>query len=234
MESSTLPLPAWMLEVDQAAYSKMKACRFLHLVHGGDLEALRYLVWLFWPIVDRFPRDINNACRAVIKHLGRGNSGFRTMALSFHKTPHDLIREYAGDESEHRQYWLAMGQHLKVSLQPNDTSTEDVKQISEALKDRTDLARLCYRLIGVEVVAEQLTAYLMESELFKAHLPGNSLDWFSVHQPHPDAFHTVVGLKLAEEVSGGAIDANIAQSGILETVDMFTAASVSFFSEKAA
>jgi hypothetical protein len=228
MNSSVQPrLPNWMLEVNEVAYFKMSQCELLRLIYRGDFTSLRHLIWLFWPFVDKFPRDINLGCKSIIRRLGQKGNSFRQLALSFHKTPHDLKNEYAGDESKHREYWLRMGERLNLSLHPNDTSTHEVCMLSQAVRDKDDLVRLCYRFIGVEVAAEQLTEYLMGSEKFRSHLPGNSIEWFNVHRHHPDAFHTLIGLKFAQELSEDEIDEQKAQQEILAMVDMFTSATIS-------
>lgn len=221
MNTSQVELPAWVQETTSLAFKKISQCELLISIYEGDLASLKYLVWLFWPFVDKFPSAINTGCRAAIKQLGHQGSTFRQMALGFHKTPYDLQKEYLGDESQHREYWLRMGEKLNLTLAPDSKSTTNVERLSETVRDKSDLVRLCYRFVGVEVVAEQFTEYLMGSAKFRSYLPGDSLNWFHAHRHHPEALHTRIGLGFASKLSGDQVDESQAQQHILGVVDTF-------------
>lgn len=220
-------LPLWLQQINSEVYTTFSEHQFFNLIHQGDSRALQEFVKLYWPVVDAFPSTINSGCRVIIRALGRDNKTFRELATIFHKTPVDLIREYSGDESNHREYWVSMAESLGLDLTLNDWAIPEIKEITTLCKTRDDLSKLCYYLIAVEISAEQISKYFLTSPSIKNLLPGQSINWFTVHNTDDDHLHTLIALSFAQELaqrSGQGIDETTAKEYIFQIIDRFVLA----------
>jgi hypothetical protein len=183
----------------------------------GDEGAAVALKIGFWPFVRDFERAIDQQSlprRPLAEKFGAGRLREIFIGLA------GAVREMRREEGSHAVHWRKDATCLGL----RDLGDHCVPAVSALLESAytKDLPRFFAMLAGTELVAEELSRYLVGSPAFTRLFSRRRWMWGEVHlAPHEDGpSHLEIDLDLARAY-GGSADAGDIREMILATIDLF-------------
>lgn len=201
------------------SWRKLNASPLMNRFKQADDAALRALFIGYWPFVDTFPRVIRSTYESTERFVRHG------------KVLSGALREMESDERNHRALWLRSAHAAGVSEQTLQAAAAlpEVARITDAMVDRPNLWQRLLDFVGVEIVAEGISASFLSSPSFCDRLGTSGLAWFKVHVVHPvdQTTHEELAYRAAlslmpEGAANARLDA--IDRTVQETVDRFITA----------
>jgi pyrroloquinoline quinone (PQQ) biosynthesis protein C len=216
--TKNLITPEQQEQIKRVSWEKISATSLLHGCSGGDSDNLRGLFAGYWYFVDNFPGVI----RATYEASARFSKYGRVLS--------GALLEMETDERNHRTLWIKSADAASISEAELYASAPlpEVQEITTSMLERASLWQRLLDFVAVEIVAEGISVYLLESERFEARMGKKGIGWFNVHSVHPadQTSHEDIAYRAAQSMmpAGTAAFATINET-IQETVDRFVVAS---------
>lgn len=179
--------------------------------------ALRALFIGYWPFVDGFPAVIQSTYEATeqFSRLGKILSG--------------ALREMETDERNHRALWLISAAAAGISEENlyEPAPLHDVERIIGTMVERETLWERLLDFVAVEIVAEGISVFFLESQNFCDRLGKKGTAWFKVHVVHPSdqTTHEDLAYRAAISLMPEGLSAEtmfeLIDKTVQETVDRF-------------
>lgn len=204
-------------QIKRVSWQKIFATPLLQGCGGGDSDSLRGLFAGYWHFVDNFPALI----RATYEASARFSKYGRVLS--------GALLEMETDERNHRTLWIKSADAASISEAElyGSAPLPEVQEIITSMLERVSLWQRLLDFVAVEIVAEGISVYLLESESFRARMGKKGMGWFNVHSVHPadQTSHEDIAYRAAQSLmpAGTGAFATINQT-IQEAVDRFVVA----------
>jgi pyrroloquinoline quinone (PQQ) biosynthesis protein C len=215
--TKNLITPEQQEQIKRVSWQKIFATPLLQGCGGGDSDSLRGLFAGYWHFVDHFPGVIRATYEAA--HFSR-----------YGKVLSGALLEMEKDERCHRMLWIKSADAASISEAElyGSAPLPEVREIITSMLERASLWQRLLDFVAVEIVAEGISVYLLESERFHARMGKKGIGWFNVHSVHPadQTSHEDIAYRAAQSMmpAGTAAFATIDQI-IQEAVGRFVEAS---------
>ena len=231
----TEPLPWWIEGIKQESFKKIWQSTLLKKCQMMDQEAMRVLMFRFWPFVNEFPKIISeHRSQIFLRELVRHPIHVYFLA----KNVNEILKEIRSDEINHRSLWLTTSAVL--GLKEDDLYFQVLKDFRvhnsaylkvrgiikkvqspvSILGNKTTSQEALLRLAAVEIVAEGIS--LIVKDAFK-RLNDKAGRWFDVHIYHNEDImsHEELVYKLAFAFDSKKPEREPVNVVIQEIVDLF-------------
>lgn len=196
---------------------------------AGELEAARALHLGFWPFVREFELaiDKHQLPRAPLRERFPGR--FKAVFVQMHRA----VREMKDEEGSHARHWREAAREIGVTSLEHDM-TPAVSELI-ALSYTENLREFFSVLAGTELIAEELSRFLVASDSFCALFGSERWLWGEIHLlPHDHGpSHLAIDLDLARAYSPTS-DIDAIESAVLATINLFGWAAIQVEREIAA
>ena len=224
--------PDQAIDVDrlrQCASECVRSSSLIQRAAAGEIEAARALHIGFWPFVREFELaiDQHQLPRAPLRERfpERFNLVFAQMRRA--------VREMKNEEGSHAQHWQEAARDIQITSLDH-VNISAVKELI-SLSYTEDMPEFFSVLAGTELIAEELSRFLVASHSFTALFISGRWLWGEIHLlPHDHGLsHLAIDLDLARAYSLTS-DLGKVESAISATINLFGRAAMEVEREIAA
>jgi hypothetical protein len=208
----TIPLE----RLRRSARGEVRRSPLILRVAAGAPIAAQALHNGFWPFVSEFERAIDRRRLPRSPLRKRYPATFDEVFGGLTQAVRDMRRE----EGSHAQHWRQNARLLGIA-ELGSVALPGVQRLIDSAYDR-NLSRFFAVLAGTELIAEELSAFLVYSSAFTELFDDKRWSWGDVHLlPHENGpSHLDIDVDLARAYGGTGSD-RVIENAIAETITLF-------------